>query len=257
MSSLFLSHGSPLIALRDDAYTQFLQQLGQQLPQPRAIVLFTAHWESEQLTLSAHDRTYETMYDFGGFPDEMYQITYPAKGSMETAKLTQQLLTANGIDTLFDEQRGLDHGAWTLLHHLYPNAAIPIVQASVNPFLPAKQQFEIGQALQGLAEQNILLIGSGSTVHNLQMLQWDQEKPDEWALAFDQWLIDQIASQDKETLVQYATLAPYANRAVPRPEHFIPFLIAAGTCTEQAAVLFQGYELGNLSYLCFGFDVKR
>ncbi|MCH5586221.1 dioxygenase [Shimazuella sp. AN120528] len=256
MSSLFLSHGSPLIAIREDSYTKFLHKLGQELKRPKAIVLFTAHWESEVLTLSCHDETYKMIYDFGGFPDEMYQITYPAKGSTEVVKLTQQLLSNKGITTKLDTDRGLDHGSWTLLKHLYPDATIPVVQASVNPFLPAEEQYQIGEALRGLAKHDILLIGSGSTVHNLHILNWDQKEPEQWAIQFDQWLIDQITTQNKEALFHYASQAPHAERAVPRPEHFVPFLITAGACSSEASVLFQGYELGSLSYLCVGFDLN-
>jgi 4,5-DOPA dioxygenase extradiol len=251
--SLFLAHGSPLLAIQDSPYTEFLKETGQKIT-PKAIVIFTAHWESEILTISASDGPYETIYDFYGFPDELYQIKYQAKGSSQLAALIEEKLTSKGIPTQKDLSRGLDHGSWSLLSRLYPKADIPVVQVSVNPYLSPSEQFKIGLALNELGKEDILIIGSGVTVHNLRAIKWDQTEPEVWAVQFDDWLIDKIDHQDLDALMNYAQMAPHAQLAVPRPEHFVPFFIAMGSGhLENARVIHRSYELGTLSYLCYEF----
>lgn len=177
MPSLFLAHGSPMLAIQDTDYTRFLKTLGETY-KPKAIVIFTAHWESEVLTISSSDNEYETIYDFGGFPPELYEIKYRAKGSSHIASILETKFKNKGISVHHNMTRGLDHGSWTLLHRMYPEANIPVVQISVNPFLSAKEQFEIGEALKGLGQEDILVIGSGVTVHNLRALKWNQTTPE-------------------------------------------------------------------------------
>ncbi|MBC8061164.1 MAG: dioxygenase [Clostridiaceae bacterium] len=253
IQSLFLAHGSPMTAIEDNEYTNFLSNLGQSI-KPKAIVIFTAHWESETLTISSADTVYDTIYDFYGFPRELYEIKYQAKGSSLIALKIQEKLTGNGIKVKKDTARGLDHGSWTLLKHLYPNADIPVVQISVNASLPIKEQVEIGKALQGLGQEDILIIGSGVTVHNLREVKWDQTTPDSWAVEFDEWLIDTIKSRDMASLYNYKKLAPNANLAVPTAEHFVPLFIALGSGNKvDPKVIYRSYELGNLSYLCLQF----
>jgi 4,5-DOPA dioxygenase extradiol len=253
MQSLFLAHGSPMNAIEDKEYTRFLEQYGKSL-QPKAIVLFTAHWESEILTISSSDNEYETIYDFYGFPEELYQIKYPAKGSSQLAKKIGEKLTNQGIAVKNDSERGLDHGSWTFLHRLFPKADIPVVQISVNPFLQPEQQFAIGKALHGI-EEDILIIGSGVTVHNLRMIKWGQNTPEPWAVEFDDWLINEIEKNNLDALFEYVKLAPHAKMAVPRAEHFVPLYIAMGSAgsLENAKVIFRNYELGTLSNLCLQF----
>ncbi|MFK4340625.1 aromatic ring-opening dioxygenase catalytic subunit (LigB family) [Paenibacillus sp. RC62] len=136
MPSLFLAHGSPMLAIEQTEYTAFLEQLGKSI-RPKAIVIFTAHWETQALTVSSIDDIYDTIYDFGGFPPELYAVKYPAHGSVELAAKLKELYEQKGIDVQTDRVRGLDHGSWTLLHRMYPEADIPVVQISVNPFLIA------------------------------------------------------------------------------------------------------------------------
>ena len=252
--SLFLAHGSPMLAVENTPYTQFLGRLGQAI-QPKAIVIFTAHWESTMVTLSYTDDVYDTIYDFYGFPPELYAVSYPAKGSKQVASTVEQRFSQHGIAVQKDPSRGLDHGSWTLLHRMYPQASIPVVQISVNPYLPAQDQFRIGEALRTLGEEDILVIGSGVTVHNLRNIKWGQTAPEPWAIQFDDWLIEHIQSRDLHALFQYAELAPYANQAVPRAEHFVPLLIAMGSGNAEAVpqVIYRGYEMGTLSYLCMQF----
>lgn len=254
MRPLFLAHGSPMLAVEQNEYSQFLQTTGANL-KPEAIVIFTAHWETEAVTISSKDDEYETIYDFYGFPDVLYQVKYPAKGSSKLAADVGQLLTAKGIGIAYNEDRGLDHGSWTLLKHMFPKADVPVVQISVNPFRSPEDQYKIGEALQSLTAQNILIIGSGVTVHNLREVKWGQKEPESWAVAFDEWLIDKMNSKDIQSLLQYEGLAPHARRAVPRTEHFVPLFIAMGSGSSESApkVIYRSYEFGTLSYLSLEF----
>ncbi|AWB44438.1 dioxygenase [Paenibacillus sp. CAA11] len=253
ISPLFLAHGSPMLAIENTMYTRFLRSTGARMA-PQAIVIFTAHWEAETLTVSSHDHVYETIYDFYGFPDELYEVKYPAKGSSKLAEEIREMFHKADIPTIADSERGLDHGSWTLLHHMFPEANVPVVQISVHPYLAPEQQFQIGRAVQELAERDILVIGSGVTVHNLRAVKWDETKRDAWAVEFDDWLLDQLNRQDLNALLNYRTEAPHAELAVPRPEHFVPFYIALGSGSlEGAKPIYRSYELGNLSYLCLEF----
>ena len=254
LPSLFIAHGSPMLAIEETNYTRFLENLGQQY-KPKAIVIFTAHWETETLTISSMDQTYETIYDFYGFPPELYEVKYPAKGSTKLAQRLKEIFADKGIPAELDTKRGLDHGSWTLLSKMYPRADIPVVQLSVNPFLAPEKQFKIGEALRGLGQEDILVIGSGVTVHNLRIVKWDQSEPEPWAVEFDDWLLEKIEGQDLSRLFDYEKSAPNAKQAVPRPEHFVPFFIAMGSGRglENANVIFKGYQFGTLSYLCMEF----
>ncbi|WFR64049.1 class III extradiol ring-cleavage dioxygenase [Paenibacillus amylolyticus] len=255
MPSLFIAHGAPSLALEENAYTEFLQKLGQELPKPKAIVLFSAHWESTTQLVSSV-ANYETIYDFGGFQPELYQIKYPAQGQAETTAEVERLLAEAGIPVQTDDVRGLDHGAWVVLRLLYPDADIPVVALSVNRYLTGEQQYQVGQALASLREQDILVIGSGGTVHNLRRLNWESNGVDPWASEFDNWLHDKLVCWDTESLFSYDTLAPSAQAAVPTPEHFVPLLLAmgAGDQNKQASLLFKAYQYGNLSLSCWKFE---
>ncbi len=252
--SLFIGHGSPYLAIQENEYSRFLNRLGQSL-QPKAIAIFSAHWEREVLTLTYTDDTLETIYDYYGFPEEMYQVVYPAKGSKAVAEQLEQRFRQAGIQTERDEHRGLDHGSWVALRHMFPKADIPVVQLSIHPFLLPKAQYQIGKALEGIGAEDILVIGSGATVHNLYWLFPEATEPRPEAVQFDNWLIEKIKNRDLDALDRYLELAPHARKAVPRPEHFVPLFIAMGSGDEQKepVVLNQTYEFGTLSNLCIQF----
>ncbi|PYI52183.1 DODA-type extradiol aromatic ring-opening family dioxygenase [Paenibacillus flagellatus] len=252
--SLFLAHGSPMLAIEQTDYTRFLAELAGRF-RPKAIVVFTAHWERPVTTVSSSDGVYDTIYDFGGFPDELYQVTYPAKGSSAVAEKVKERLRGAGIEVASDTSRGLDHGSWTLLHRMYPEADIPVVQASVNPYLPPREQYKIGEALRGLGEADVLVIGSGVTVHNLRIIKWGQKTAEPWAVEFDDWLVERMENGDLEALFDYEERAPHARLAVPRAEHFVPLYIAmgAGDPGRKPEVIHRSYDLGTLSYMCLQF----
>ncbi|MDR0269670.1 class III extradiol ring-cleavage dioxygenase [Paenibacillus sp.] len=255
MPSYFFAHGAPSLVLENHAYTDVLKKFAGSIPKPKAIVLFSAHWEESVQTVSAVDE-YSTIYDFGGFQDELYRMTYPAPGERSLSERIQSLFTKQGIPSKLDEKRGLDHGAWAVLKLLYPNADIPVVALSVNRYLTNEQQYEIGKALSELREQDVLIIGSGGTVHNLRSVNWRAQGGDEWAGAFDNWLQDKLETWDTASLFNYQELAPHAAMAVPTNEHFIPLLIAmgAGDANRQAKLLHRSYQYGNLSLSCWQFD---
>jgi Uncharacterized conserved protein len=253
ISSIFVCHGGPTLVVEKNEYTDFLKDLGKKLT-PKAVVIFTAHWESEITTISSMDDTYDMIYDFSGFPKELYSIEYPAKGSAEIASKLEAMLGNNGIKSRLNENRGLDHGAWDVLYLMYPNANIPVVQVSVNPFLSMEKQYEIGRAIRDLGKEDILVIGSGSTVHNLATVNWNADRAEEWAVEFDNWLIEKVENNDMEALFNYRQLAPHAKLAVPREEHIVPMFIAMGSGNKNKPKhLHQSYAYGTLSYICFEF----
>jgi 4,5-DOPA dioxygenase extradiol len=259
MPSLFIAHGSPTIVIEKNAYTEKLRSLAGQLPKPTAIVLFSAHWEANVQTVSGVEE-YGTIYDFGGFPEEMYRITYPAKGDPALAEEIVGLFQQAGIPARIDTVRGLDHGAWTILKLIYPAADIPVIALSVNPALPNQEQYRIGKALASLKERGILVIGSGGIVHNLWRVMMSMragaaDQADAWAVEFDDWIKERLEKWDLDALFHYERLAPYAQEAVPANEHFIPLLIAmgAGDDARKAERLYQSYQYGSLSLSIWRF----
>jgi 4,5-DOPA dioxygenase extradiol len=257
LPSFFIAHGAPLIAVENNEYTEFLNQLGRSLPRPKAIVLFSAHWESQIQKVSEVDQ-YETIYDFGGFDPALYTIKYPAQGNHLISQEIQDLFSENEIPFEIETKRGLDHGAWVVLRLLYPNADIPVISMSVNPNLTPEEQFKIGKSLSVLRDKDILIIGSGGTVHNLRVLKWaDNGQIDQWALEFDDWLAQHLNDWDVESLLKYDSLAPYAEYAVPPygKEHFIPLFYAMGAADDQkkATLLHRSFRYGNLSHSVWQF----
>jgi 4,5-DOPA dioxygenase extradiol len=252
--ALFIGHGSPFLAVQQNEYSRFLRELGGRY-KPKAIAIFSAHWESETLALTYTDGVLETVYDYYGFPDEMYRVSYPAKGSIEFAEILENRFKRHGIRTEREVKRGLDHGSWVALRHMYPDADIPVIQLSVHPYLTPKEQFNIGQALQGLGAEDILVIGSGTTVHNLRWFFPDATGPRPEAAQFDDWIIDKVQKRDIDTLDRYQELAPHARLAVPRAEHFVPLFLAMGSGdgNKTPVVLHRSYDFGTLSNLCFEF----
>ncbi len=254
--SLFIAHGAPLLLVEDNEYTQFLTDLGRKLPRPKAIVLFSAHWVTSVQKVS-EVMNYNTIYDFGEFPDELYQIRYPAKGDKQIAWEIEQLFIEHEIPFEIDTKRGLDHGAWVVLRLLYPNADIPVISMSVSPQLSPEEQYKIGKSLVSLKEKDILVIASGGTIHNLRALDWKEGQINQWALEFDEWLENHLNQWNLDSLYQYDAIAPYANLAVPPQgnEHFIPIFYAMGVAddVQKAALLHRSYRYGNLSHSVWQF----
>jgi 4,5-DOPA dioxygenase extradiol len=224
---------------------------------PRAIVIWSAHWESA-IQLVGSPVRYETIYDFYGFPDELYRLTYPAQGDVSLGMTVQQLLRQEGIACETDDVRGLDHGAWAPLMLMYPQADVPVVALSVHPGLAAEEQYRIGRALAPLREQGVLIVGSGGIVHNLRRLDWSggpNGKPMDWAVQFDEWIGEQLETWNREALFDYERRGPHAREAVPTPEHFVPLLLAMGAADDEreAHLLYRDVQFGSLSLACWQF----
>lgn len=252
--SLFISHGSPLLAVKTNKYSNFLQDLGKRI-KPKAIVIFSAHWECEVLSLTYTDGVLDTLYDYYGFPKEMYEIKYPAKGSTKIAIMLEERFINHNIKPKIEFMRGLDHGSWVALKHMYPDANIPVIQLSINPSLCVNEQYNIGKALRNLGEEDILVIGSGTTVHNLNWISPEEIPVKLEVVEFDDWLIEYVQKKDLNSLNSYLKLAPHAKLVVPRAEHLAPLFIAMGSGNENNTpkVINRTYEMGTFSNLCFEF----
>jgi len=228
MPALFLSHGSPMLALEDEPTTRFLRRLPATLPKPSAIVVASAHWETDQptLTSSAHP---ETIHDFYGFPKELYELRYAVPGDPHLAARLRSLLTGAGIAAEVDAKRGLDHGVWDPLLLMYPQADIPVVELSVQPGRDANWHYKVGQALAALRDEGVLIIGSGNLTHNLReaFVKCHSQKPS-WVTAFAEWVSDRVANDDTASLLEWQRLAAFAQQNHPTAEHFLPFFVALG-----------------------------
>ena len=249
LPSLFISHGSPMLALQPGASGPALAGLANALPRPKAIVVVSAHWESHELLVTSGARP-ETWHDFYGFPPALYAVQYPAPGEPDLASRVAELLQAR-----LDPQRPFDHGAWVPLSLMYPDASIPVIQVSLPSRAGPGLQVKVGQALAGLREEGILLIGSGSITHNLGELDWhagpDVIEP--WALAFRDWVVEQLKAGDEAALVDYRRQAPFAVRNHPSDEHLLPLFFAMGA-GERFGIVHQGFTLGALGMDIYRFD---
>ncbi|WP_122455411.1 DODA-type extradiol aromatic ring-opening family dioxygenase [Pseudomonas viridiflava] len=250
--SLFISHGSPMLALQPGESGPALARLAAEMPRPRAIVMVSAHWESHELLVNGNPQP-ETWHDFGGFAAELFAVQYPAPGLPDLTREVVELLSASDLPARIDSRRPFDHGVWVPLSLMYPQADIPVVQIS----LPSRQgpelQTRVGKALAGLRTDGVLIIGSGSITHNLGELNWngDSARVEPWAQAFRDWMIDTLASDDEYALHQYRSLAPHAVRAHPSDEHLLPLYFARGAGGE-FSVAHQGFTMGAL-----GMDIYR
>ena len=246
----FLAHGSPMTALAVDDHTAALAAFGRQHSDVRAILIISAHWQiSRPLRVTAWDHM-PLVYDFGGFPDELYRIEYPAPGDPGLAARIASTLRAEDQDATFDTVRGLDHGAWVPARLAWPEAKIPVLQLSM-PFLTPQELFQLGRALRPLRDENILIAGTGGIVHNLSRVRMaDKNAPvDSWAAEFDSWVAAQLENRALEKLFEYRRTAPHARLSVPTTEHFDPLFIALGAAwpAESPSTIYEGFQHGNLS----------
>jgi len=253
--ALVVSHGAPSVALEDDGYTRALAIFGKRSPQPEAIVVISAHWEARgpvHVNAVAHPGV---IYDFAGFPRELYALDYPAPGAPALAADTLRHLASAGIEAVAEMARDWDHGLWVPLKLLFPEATIPIVEISMPVVRSPALVFHIGEALRPLRSRGVLLIGSGGIVHNLHLLRWgDKEAPvDPWAAAFDEWVVDRVERRAFADLLAYRLRGPGADLAAPTTEHLDPLFFILGAATEEDRTLpvFAGFHYGNLSMRTF------
>ena len=253
MPTLFVSHGSPMHALEPGAPGGAWSAVAQRLSRPRAILIASAHWESRMPMLGGTAQP-ETIHDFHGFPEALYRIQYPAHGDPALAEKARKLLAEAGLCAGIDGMRGLDHGAWTPLLYMYPEADVPVLQISVQPDLGTAHHLALGNALSELTQDGVLIIGSGHMTHNLReafkAMQSPVPTPEApYAATFSDWIAEKLKTDDRDALTNYRLLAPNAVRAHPTEEHYLPLLVAMGAAGmhPSAERVYAGIELGSLS----------
>lgn len=248
---LFLSHGSPDLLLQQTPLRTFLEELGTRIKTnpPKAILVFSAHFEAKNWTIVS-GKNPETLHDFYGFPDELYDMTYPAPGDPHLAEEIQKRLTENGISSILDEHRPWDHGVWSPLKLLFPEANIPIVQISLKKNFSEDEHFALGKALQDLRNEGVLCIGSASTTHNLGGM------PKEMSKAFADYVTTAVESGDTRALKNWRTKAPFAALAHPREEHFFPLFVCLGLAGEsQGKKIHESFVWESINLSCYGWGM--
>lgn len=255
--ALFVSHGSPTMPLEKSAANDFLRGLGSALGRPNAILMVSAHWDTERPAVSAAERP-ETIHDFYGFPPELYRLRYPAPGAPQLAERVAGLMKQNGLRADIDPGRGLDHGAWTPLILMYPEADIPVTQFSIQSRLGPAHHVRLGEALRPLRDEGVLIFASGGATHNLRELsrQRGNPVPQAWTAEFNEWLATALQSRRMEDLVDYRARAPHAVRNHPTDEHLIPLFVAlgAGDPGGKTQRLHSSIDSGVISMDAYRFD---
>lgn len=256
LPTLFLSHGSPMHALQAGKAGEVWAALAAALPNPKAVLMVTAHWETNLPMLSGNASP-SMIYDFGGFPDALYKIQYAAPGESDVAARAQALLKDAGFTAGVDGCRGFDHGTWVPLLKMYPDADVPIVQLSVQTAMNPRHHFEVGRALAPLTKEGVLIVGSGHLTHNLRdwMTSRGQAAHAPYAVKFQEWVYQHLATHDVDALTHYREQAPDALRAHPTEEHFLPLFVALGAAGEDAKVerVFDGFEGSALAMDAYRF----
>ncbi len=254
LPSVFVAHGSPLLALEGGDWGRAISDLGRQLPPLRAILVCSAHWEAPGPFRLSSAQQPGVMHDFGGFPEALYHLDYPAPGSPTLAAEAAGLLMEAGLEAVLDDKRPLDHGAWVPLRYLAPRAAIPVVQLSLPLARTPSLLLKAGRALAPLRKRGVLTLGSGGIVHNLRRLDWGgTSAPQPWALAFDGWVRERLEAKDQAALMNWI-VAPGAAESVPTSEHLDPLFFARGAADGSAETIFEGWQLGSLGLTSYRFD---
>lgn len=249
MPSLFIGHGTPMNTLADNRYTQAWRSLGLSLPRPKAILAISAHWYVRGVAVTAMAKP-KTIHDFGGFPQALFDVRYPAPGSPELAARVQEVLSPLAVAA--DQSWGLDHGTWSVLVHVFPDADIPVVQLSIDRSQPPSFHYELGRQLAPLRDEGVLIVGSGNVVHNLMAIRREgSDSAYDWAARFEQTVKQHILRREHLPLIAYERLDREALLAVPTPEHYLPLLYVMGTMQEDDASSFptEGIDMGSLSML--------
>lgn len=254
---LFFGHGSPMNAIAENDFTRTLNNLGKKIPRPEAVLCVSAHWMTEGSWIT-HMKSPKTIHDFYGFPQPLFDVQYPAPGCPSSAELIQSLVQDPKIH-LDNEMWGLDHGTWSVLRHLYPEADIPVMQLSLYLEQPVDYHFKLGQELAKLRDKGILIIGSGNIVHNLRVIKWAEDaEPYDWAVEFDEWVKEKILKRDFSALQNEAFQSPSGKLAIPTMEHYLPLIYIIGASLPEDKINFEFEEIQNasISMRCVSFGMK-
>jgi 4,5-DOPA dioxygenase extradiol len=257
MPAAFFGHGNPMNALEHNRYTNSWSEFGASMPKPKAVLVVSAHWYVNITAVTAMKMP-RTIHDFYGFPQELFDVAYPAPGDPETAQRIIDVVkpTYVGLD---EDSWGLDHGTWSVLVHMFPKADVPVLQLSINAELPFDYHFNLGAQLHSLREEGVLILGSGNVVHNLRMIDWTmQGKGTDWAHRFDDG-VRTIMTDDPSGLGTSRSLGDYS-LAVPTPDHFLPLAYIAGLASQaeqSTETLIDGYEMGSLSMTSYGLAARE
>lgn len=250
LPAIFFGHGNPMNAIQHNSYTEAWKQIGETLARPKAVLCISAHWfvPGTGVTVTTAPRT---IHDFGGFPGELYQVKYPAPGDPDLARRVQKLLAP--LPVQLDESWGLDHGTWSVLCHVYPQADVPVVQLSIDATQPAGFHYELGQRLAPLRQEGVLIVGSGNLVHNLRAYSWGQKntEPLEWAMRFEREARAMLLAGEHRPLIEYQKLGRDALLSIPTPDHYLPLLYVAATRQQDELISFpvEGIDGGSISML--------
>jgi len=257
MPVLFLGHGSPMNAIEENEFVRGFRQVGTSIPKPSAIICISAHWETKGTYVTAMEHP-KTIHDFGGFPKQLFEVEYPAPGDPVLARETKELVKKTQVG--LDEKWGLDHGAWSVIKHLYPKADVPIIQMSIDYTQPAQYHYDLARELSSLRKKGVLIIGSGNMVHNLGMLAWDRLQDSEygydWALEASTKMKQYILNGDFKPLLNFRNQGRAFDLAIPTPEHYLPLIYALGLKGEKEKIsLFNDKALaGSLTMTSLKID---
>ena len=251
MPAIFFGHGNPLNAIRQNGYTEGWANIGASIPRPKAILCVSAHWYFPATAVTGMTQP-RTIHDFGGFPPELYQVEYPAAGSPDLAQRVQQLLSP--VPVSFDERTwGLDHGTWSVLCHVFPEADIPVVQLSIDETKPPEFHYQLAQSLSPLRDEGVLVMGSGNLVHNLHTYAWGRHEVDpfDWAVRFETRARELLLSGNDTPLIDYEMLGRDAMLSAPTPDHYLPLLYVIALRRPDDRVTFpvEGFDGGSISML--------
>lgn len=239
MPVLFIGHGSPMNAIEDNEFSQRWQKMGKEIPQPKAVVVISAHWLTKGTFVTAMNQP-KTIHDFGGFSQALFDVQYPAPGNPELATEIKKMIVNPAVE--LDHDWGLDHGTWSVVKHMYPNADIPVLQLSIDYHKPAQYHYDLAKQLLSLRKKGVLIIGSGNMVHNLRMIAWDKMNVDnygfDWALEMNSIFKEKINSRNHLDLIQYEKLSIGAKLAIPTPDHYFPMLYGLALQTDNDTIEF-------------------
>ncbi|SDH74895.1 4,5-DOPA dioxygenase extradiol [Mucilaginibacter sp. P25] len=252
MPMLFIGHGHPMNALWDNDFTQTLTKLGRTIDKPSAVLVISAHWETIGTYVSVNPMP-RTIHDFGGFAKELFEVRYEPKGHPELARELKSMVSIT--DVIEDHEMGLDHGAWTVLKFIWPDADVPVFEMSMDYSKPAAFHYQLGEQLKELRRKGVLILCSGNIVHNLRMIDWREinAKPYDWNVEFDQFVKNQLENRNFEALINYEKAGTAARLSVPTNDHYLPLMYALGLIGKKDEIkpIYEGYQFGSLSMRCF------